>query len=96
MLIARSVLLFALAGLAEIGGGYLMWLRLGRDLGRVHRDPGEARFMHRIALHDQRAKNRCVHGMRSASSCGVLPFAPPRSKRRSPTSALSTQSWPKP
>ena len=26
--IARSVLLFALAGLAEIGGGYLIWLWL--------------------------------------------------------------------
>lgn len=34
MLIARSVLLFALAGVAEIGGGYLMWLwlREGRPL----------------------------------------------------------------
>jgi small multidrug resistance family-3 protein len=33
-MIIRSVLLFALAGLAEIGGGYLMWLwlREGRPL----------------------------------------------------------------
>ncbi len=32
--IARSVMLFGLAGLAEIGGGYLMWLwlREGRPL----------------------------------------------------------------
>jgi small multidrug resistance family-3 protein len=27
-MITRSMLLFALAGLAEIGGGYLMWLWL--------------------------------------------------------------------
>lgn len=27
-MIVRSILLFALAGLAEIGGGYLMWLWL--------------------------------------------------------------------
>jgi small multidrug resistance family-3 protein len=27
-MIARSILLFALAGLAEIGGGYLVWLWL--------------------------------------------------------------------
>ncbi|HEY1014048.1 MAG TPA: YnfA family protein [Herpetosiphonaceae bacterium] len=34
MTIARSMLLFGLAGLAEIGGGYLMWLwlREGRPL----------------------------------------------------------------
>lgn len=34
MIIARSVLLFALAGFAETGGGYLMWLwlREGRPL----------------------------------------------------------------
>lgn len=33
-MIARSIALFALAGLAEIGGGYLMWLwlREGRPL----------------------------------------------------------------
>ena len=33
-MIIRSILLFALAGLAEIGGGYLMWLwlREGRPL----------------------------------------------------------------
>jgi small multidrug resistance family-3 protein len=33
-MIIRSVVLFALAGLAEIGGGYLMWLwlREGRPL----------------------------------------------------------------
>ncbi len=31
MLVARSVFLFALAGLAEIGGGYLMWLWLRED-----------------------------------------------------------------
>ncbi|NWF80762.1 MAG: hypothetical protein HXY37_12040, partial [Chloroflexi bacterium] len=27
-MILRSIVLFALAGLAEIGGGYLMWLWL--------------------------------------------------------------------
>ncbi len=27
---------------------------LGRDLGRVHRDPGEAWLVHPIALHNQR------------------------------------------
>lgn len=31
MLIAKSALLFFLAGLAEIGGGYLIWLWLRRD-----------------------------------------------------------------
>lgn len=31
MAIARSLLLFALAGLAEIGGGYLMWRWLRDD-----------------------------------------------------------------
>ena len=30
MLIAKSALLFLLAGLAEIGGGYLMWIWLRR------------------------------------------------------------------
>ncbi|MFQ6029758.1 MAG: YnfA family protein [Dehalococcoidia bacterium] len=30
MLIAKSVLLFVMAGLAEIGGGYMMWLWLRR------------------------------------------------------------------
>lgn len=34
MTLARSIILFGLAGLAEIGGGYLMWLwlREGRPL----------------------------------------------------------------
>lgn len=34
MTLARSILLFGLAGLAEIGGGYLiwLWLREGRPL----------------------------------------------------------------
>ncbi len=31
MALARSIFLFALAGLAEIGGGYLMWLWLRED-----------------------------------------------------------------
>ena len=31
MLLVRSIGLFALAGLAEIGGGYLMWLWLRED-----------------------------------------------------------------
>jgi small multidrug resistance family-3 protein len=30
-MIIRSILLFALAGLAEIGGGYLMWLWLREE-----------------------------------------------------------------
>ena len=35
MLITRSVVLFLLAGLCEIGGGYLiwLWLREGKSLG---------------------------------------------------------------
>jgi small multidrug resistance family-3 protein len=31
MAVTRSIMLFALAGLAEIGGGYLMWLWLRAD-----------------------------------------------------------------
>ncbi len=31
MTLARSILLFGLAGLAEIGGGYLIWLWLRAD-----------------------------------------------------------------
>ncbi|GAA5531582.1 MULTISPECIES: YnfA family protein [Herpetosiphon] len=31
MAVTRSIILFALAGLAEIGGGYLMWIWLRAD-----------------------------------------------------------------
>ncbi len=43
-LIHRRWLLRALGGLEH----------LGRDLRSIHRNPGEARLMHPIALHDQR------------------------------------------
>ncbi len=36
MEIAKSIILFVLAGLAEIGGGYLVWLWLRENAGIVY------------------------------------------------------------